>query len=187
MRTVRHNRVSGSMAGLLMAGLLMAGSPSRAADTTTANVVVPIIVKNFQATCDLSFTDNGLGANGYYLGTLVKGETREHQPFKAIITCQGADVGGNEPVKTALVASSRVGAVTDGRIRMLVDGQLNDKGPELWLETNGKTVPLDGVTPFCEGTSLARNECSLTPHTRVGLDAVAGEVSAIIVFDISYV
>lgn len=181
------------MAGLALVGMMFTPLPTEAAtvtqpdDKSSATIVIPLTIINLQATCDLTFSGAGLGSSGgiYTLGSLTMGEEKTHPSFKAAIACQGADVGSSA-VRTALVASARGAVATNGGIRMQVDGQQNPKGPELWLETGKQTVPLDGSTAFCKGTSLALNECTLTPHTRVAQDAPAGQVSATVVFDIVY-
>lgn len=182
--------VAGLIGGLLSGWLL---SPSvRAATVEQASknyaaITIPVTLINIQATCDLTFTglDGGAGNYSYTLGSLSPGQQR-HPSFKAVINCR--DVQGNERVSTALSASVRQGSVTNNRIRMLVDGQENIAGPELWLEVggHGQPVPLNG-TPFCQGNGLDRNECTLTPFTLVPNRAPGGQVSATVVFDVRYV
>ncbi|ECU3284689.1 hypothetical protein DYO40_21815 [Salmonella enterica subsp. enterica serovar Javiana] len=178
------------LAGGLLSGWLMP-SPARAATVnqpseSSAIVTIPVTLINIQPTCDLTFTglDGGTGNYSYPLGSLSPGQQRQHTPFKAVINCR--DVQGNEGVSTALTASVRQGSVTDNHIRMLVDGQDNAAGPALWLETGGTRVPLDGMA-FCQGNGLNRNECTLTPFTRVPDSAPGGQVSATVVFDVTYV
>ncbi|EFH6854215.1 hypothetical protein IB394_005210 [Escherichia coli] len=178
------------MAGL--AGFLL--PPSALAATIAqvrgnyAIITIPVTLINIQATCDLTFTglQGGQGNYSYPLGSLNPEKQRQHPPFKAAISCR--NVQGNEGVHTALTASVRQGTLTaDSRIRMLVDGQVSDAGPELWLEgADGKPVPLNG-TVFCQGNRLDRNECTLTPFTRVPSNAPNGQVSATVVFDVTYV
>ncbi|EJN3746741.1 hypothetical protein NPX25_004893 [Escherichia coli] len=153
---------------------------------SSATITIPVTLINIQPTCDLTFTglDGGTGNYTYFLGSLSPGQQRQHTPFKAVIDCR--DVQGNEGVSTALTASVRQGSVADNRIRMLVDGQENAAGPELWLETGGQRVPLNS-TAFCQGNGLDHNECSLTPVTRVPDNAPGGQVSATVVFDVTYV
>lgn len=191
MGKLQHYRALPGITGLLMLGMLLNSEVLAATtDKPSVKLTIPVTLTNIQATCDLTFSRKGLGSNGgtYTLEELVRGASRPHPAFIATITCQGAGVGsGSEPVKTALVASPRGVTTRDDVIRMLVDGQQNEKGPELWLETGGKRVPMDGSTPFCTGTSMALNECELTPHTRVPDDVTPGNVSATVAFDITYV
>lgn len=182
--------VAGLIGGLLFGWLL---SPSVRAATvnqtssSSASITIPVTLINIQATCDLTFTglDGGAGNYSYTLGSLSPGQPRQHPPFKAVINCR--DVQGNEGVSTALSASVRQGSVANNRIRMLVDGQENIAGPELWLEVggHGQPVPLDG-TPFCQGNGLDHNECTLTPFTLVPDSAPGGQVSANVVFRMTY-
>ncbi|EFN6235705.1 hypothetical protein FVI09_25140 [Escherichia coli] len=178
---------------LLVAGAMV--SPLRAAqvtqsdDKSSATIVIPVTLINIQATCDVTFSGAGLGSTGgtYQLGTLKKGEkNKPHQQFKAIVECQ--NVTGTETVSTALTAAVRAGTLTTSdSIRMLRDGQESSDAPELWLEAEGQRVKLDGSTPFCQGSGLSRNECTLTPHTSVPDNTTGGEVSATVVFDVTYV
>ncbi len=151
---------------------------------SSASITIPVTLISIQTTCDLTFTGlEGGGSYSYSLGSLSSGKQRQHTPFKAVINCR--DAQGNEGVSTALTASVRQGSVTDNRIRMLVDGQKNAAGPELWLEAGGKRIPLDG-SAFCQG-NLNHNECTLTPFTQVPDSASGGQVSASVVFDVTYV
>lgn len=184
--------VAGMAAVAGLTGALLSPAPAARAATvnqtsdSSATITIPVTLINIQPTCDLTFTglQGSKGNYSYTLGSLSPGQQRQHTPFKAVISCQ--DVQGNESVSTALTASVRQGSVTDNRIRMLVDGQENAAGPELWLETGGQRVPLDG-TAFCQGNGLDRNECTLTPVTQVPDSAAGGQVSATVVFDVTYV
>ncbi len=155
---------------------------------SSAAITIPVTLINIQATCDLNFIglEGGPGNYSYTLHSLSPGEQQRHTSFKAVINCR--DVQGNEGVSTALSATVRQGNVIDNRIRMLVDGQENAAGPELWLEEGvyGQLVPLNG-TAFCLGNKLDRNECTLTPFTRVPGGAPGGKVSASVVFEVTYV
>lgn len=177
-----------AVAGLTVALLSPAARAATVNQTSESNatITIPVTLINIQPTCDLTFTglSGGAGNYSYPLGSLNPGQQRQHTPFKAVISCQ--DVQGNEGVSTALTATVRQGSVTDNRIRMLVDGQENTAGPELWLETGGQRVPLDG-TAFCKGNGLDRNECTLTPFTQVPDRAPGGQVLATVVFDVTYV
>ncbi|EGJ8836522.1 hypothetical protein ACV38A_003984 [Escherichia coli] len=182
-----YSRLRAAVAGaLLFPGLALAATVDKSQDGSSATITIPVTLINIQATCDLTFTglEGGLGNYSYSLGSLSPGQQRQHTPFKAVIDCR--DVQGNEGVSTALTASVRQGSVTGNRIRMLVDGQENAAGPELWLEAGGQPVPLNG-TAFCQGNALDRNECSLTPFTQVPNGAPGGQVSATVVFDVTYV
>ncbi len=166
---------------------LMAATVTQPDDKSSATIVIPVTLINIQATCDVTFSGTGLGSTGgtYTLGTLSKGEDKAHAPFRAIVECR--DMDGTETVSTALTASVRTGTLTgNNTIRMLVDGQDNTDAPELWLETDGQRIPLDGAA-FCKGNGLNRNECTLTPHTRVPGNSPGGELSATVVFDVTYV
>lgn len=176
---------------LLLGGLMSATQPQAASVNKTSNakavISIPVALINIQATCDLTFTglNGSAGKYSYTLDALNLGQLRQHTPFKAEINCR--NVMGNEGISTALTASVRKGTVTDNRIRMLVDGKENVNGPELWLEAGGQRVPLNGSTAFCKGSGLNRNECTLTPVTQVPGNAPSGQVSATVVFDVTYV
>jgi hypothetical protein len=176
---------------LLVAGGIIqssvAATVTQPADKNSATIVIPVTLINIQATCDVTFSGAGLGSTGgtYTLGTLSKDEEKAHTPFRAAVACQNMD--GTETVSSALTASVRTGTLTgNNSIRMLVDGQDDTDAPELWLETDGQRIPLDGVA-FCKGNGLNRNECTLTPHTRVPGNSPGGELSAAVVFDVTYV
>ena len=191
MNIHQYNRLRTKVAGLLLlCGLLpatysLAATVNKTSDDS-ARIIIPVSLINIQATCNLTFIglDGGGGNYSYSLGPLNQGEHREHKSFKAVIDCQG--VTGSETVSTALTATVRKGVVADNRIRMLVDGQNNTNAPELWLENSGQRVPLDGSTAFCKGNRLNRNECTLTPITQVPGTSPNGEVSATVVFDVTY-
>lgn len=167
---------------------LMAATVTQPDDKSSATIVIPVTLINIQATCDVTFSGAGLGSTGgtYTLGTLSKGEDKAHAPFRAVVECR--DMDGSETVSTALTASVRTGTLTgNNSIRMLVGGQDDASAPELWLEeAGGQRVPLDG-TAFCKGSGLNSNECTLTPHTRVPGNSPGGELSATVVFDVTYV
>ncbi|HEI6731329.1 hypothetical protein [Yersinia enterocolitica] len=192
MKRYPHNRLRAVMAGmLLLSGGLMSAIPVMAATVnkvseSSAIIDIPLTLVKTQATCDLTFSglNGGAGNYSYSLGELNRGERRNHTSFKAIIDCE--NVGGTETVSTALTASARGAEVVDNRIRMQVDGENKVNAPELWLETGGQTVPLDG-SAFCQGNKLNRNECTLTPFTLVPGNSPNGQVSATVVFDITYV
>lgn len=177
---------------LLVAGGIIqssvAATVTQPADKSSAAIVIPVTLINIQATCDVTFSGAGLGSTGgtYTLGPLSKDdEDKVHAPFRTVVGCR--DMDGTETVSTALTASVRTGTLTgNNSIRMLVDGQDNADAPELWLETGGLRIPLDGST-FCKGNGLNRNECTLTPHTRVPGNSPGGELSATVVFDVTYV
>ncbi|EGE2290364.1 hypothetical protein [Escherichia coli] len=176
---------------LLVAGGIIqssvAATVTRSDDKSSATIVIPVTLINIQATCDVTFSGAGLGSTGgtYTLGTLSKGEDKEHAPFRAVVECRDTD--GTETVSTALTASVRTGTlVGNNSVRMLVDGKDDADAPELWLETGGQRITLDG-SAFCKGNGLNRNECTLTPHTRVPGNSPGGELSATVVFDVTYV
>lgn len=176
---------------LLVAGGIIqssvAATVTQSDDKSSATIVIPVTLINIQATCDVTFSGAGLGSTGgtYTLGTLSKGEDKEHAPFRAVVECRDTD--GTETVSTALTASVRTGTlVGNNSVRMLVDGKDDTDAPELWLETGGQRITLDGST-FCKGNGLNRNECTLTPHTRVPGNSPGGELSASVVFDVTYV
>ncbi|HAM4877259.1 hypothetical protein KJD96_19565 [Escherichia marmotae] len=176
---------------LLVAGGIIqssvAATVTQPDDKSSATIVIPVTLINIQATCDVTFSGAGLGSTGgtYTLGRLSKGEGKGHEPFRAAVECR--DMDGTETVSTALTASVRTGALTgNNSIRMLVDGQDDTDAPELWLEKDGHRIPLDG-SAFCKGNGLNRNECTLTPHTRVPDNSPGGELSATVVFDVTYV
>ncbi|EHY3137797.1 hypothetical protein K4C27_004476 [Escherichia coli] len=193
MSGLQQKRIRQGMAALTLlvtGGLvqpLMAATVTQPDDKSSATIVIPVTLINIQATCDVTFSGTGLGSTGgtYTLGTLSKGEDKAHAPFRAIVECR--DMDGTETVSTALTASVRTGTLTgNNTIRMLVDGQDDTDAPELWLETDGQRIPLDGAA-FCKGNGLNRNECTLTPHTRVPGNSPGGELSATVVFDVTYV
>ena len=176
---------------LLVAGGIIqssvAATVTQSDDKSSATIVIPVTLINIQATCDVTFSGAGLGSTGstYTLGTLSKGEDKEHAPFRAVVECRDTD--GTETVSTALTASVRTGTlVGNNSVRMLVDGKDDTDAPELWLETGGQRITLDG-SAFCKGNGLNRNECTLTPHTRVPGNSPGGELSATVVFDVTYV
>ncbi|EOU2287571.1 hypothetical protein ACNTNE_004521 [Escherichia coli] len=182
--------------GVATLALLVAGGiiQSSVAATVTqpdgessATIDIPVTLINIQYTCDVTFSGAGLGSIGgtYTLGTLSKGEDKAHAPFRAVVECRDTD--GTETVSTALTASVRTGTlVGNNSVRMLVDGKDDTDAPELWLETGGQRITLDG-SAFCKGNGLNRNECTLTPHTRVPGNSPGGELSATVVFDVTYV
>ncbi|HAV9718375.1 TPA: hypothetical protein JLH16_003405 [Escherichia coli] len=176
---------------LLVAGGIIqssvAATVTQSDDKSSATIVIPVTLINTQATCDVTFSGAGLGSTGgtYTLGTLSKGEDKAHAPFRAVVECRDTD--GTETVSTALTASVRTGTlVGNNSVRMLVDGKDDTDAPELWLETGGQRITLDG-SAFCKGNGLNRNECTLTPHTRVPGNSPGGELSATVVFDVIYV
>ncbi|TQN75814.1 UNVERIFIED_ORG: hypothetical protein FHU00_4856 [Citrobacter freundii] len=182
--------MSVATAGVLAGGILLPLTAGAATVTQPlpeqARITIPVTLIYMKATCDVTFSGAGLGSNGVYqLGTLTPGGQVKHPPFRAIVECK--DVDGTETVSTALTASVKGNSVTNNRIRMLLDGQQNDKAPELWLETGGQPVPVDGITTFCQGQGLSRNECELTPFTAVPGDSPGGLVSSTVVFNVAYV
>lgn len=198
MPDLQQKRIMRGVAALalLVSGVLpqslMAATVTQPDDKSSATIVIPVTLINIQATCDVTFSGSSvsLGSHGgtYPLGALSRGEEKKHTPFTAVIECQ--DMDGTETVSTALTASARTGTLSGSNdsIRMLVDDEDNGNAPVLWLETGaGQRVPLDGSTPFCVGNGLNRNECALTPHTQVPDNSPGGEVSATVVFDVTYV
>ncbi|TQO04834.1 UNVERIFIED_ORG: hypothetical protein FHU01_4468 [Citrobacter freundii] len=187
MRRVMCGAAAGVLAGGLLLPLTAGAATVSQLSPEQATITIPVTLINMQATCDVTFSGAGLGSNGgvYPLGTLTPGGQVKHVPFRAIVACK--DVDGTETVSTALTASVKGGSVTNSRIRMLLDGQQNDKAPELWLETGGQPVPVDGITTFCQGQGLNRNECQLTPFTAVPGDSPGGQVTATVVFNVAYV
>ena len=167
-------------------GMLLVVKGAYGTGENSASILVPVTLINMLHTCSLSFSGAGLNSNGgvYQLGSLKIGEEKEHSSFNIIVDCKDTD--GTESVNTALTASVRNPTVDNYHIQMTVNGQYNDNAPVLWLESNGKSIPVNGA-PFCQGVKLNRNVCTLTPYTRVPLNSPGGEISAAIVFDITYI
>ncbi|MGP3592747.1 hypothetical protein [Vagococcus sp. WN89Y] len=192
MAKFRYCRMKRGMVALTLLAIVFIAMSADAASVhqssrSNATITVPVTLVNIQPTCDVTFSGAGLGSNGgtYKLGSLLPGDSRAHMPFKATIGCK--DVEGAGEMSTALTASARGNVVTDNRIRMQLNGKTNENAPELWLETGGQRVPMDGNSAFCKGQGLNTNVCTLTPVTRVPDSSPGGKVSATVVFNVTYV
>ncbi len=175
------NIIRKSVTGL--AGIILVMGSAYGADKNHASILVPLTLINTQPTCALSFSGAGLNSKGgvYQLGVLKAGEEKKHPPFNINVECK--DTYGT--INTALTASASNPVLDKYHVKMAVDGKYNDSVPVLWLELEGKPVPVN-KEQFCQRTNLNRYTCTLTPYTRVPSDSPRGEVSAVVVFDVTY-
>ncbi|HAI6831416.1 TPA: hypothetical protein LAP77_003063 [Escherichia coli] len=181
MNTIGFNLIKKCIIGF--AGIILIMKGGYGADENSASILVPLTLINTQPTCALSFSGAGLNSKGgvYQLGVLKAGEEKKHPPFNINVECK--DTYGT--INTALTASASNPVLDKYHVKMAVDGKYNDSVPVLWLELEGKPVPVN-KEQFCQRTNLNRYTCTLTPYTRVPSDSPRGEVSAVVVFDITY-
>lgn len=111
------------------------------------------------------------------LGSITYGDKR-YQPFTMEVTCTATS-------KTEIYAQA-LGTLAGGSADTV---EMGDSLTLLWLEEGGKKIVLNGDTDlttsgFCKGDTS--RTCTLTPNTRVDVNARTGARSAVIRFNIRY-
>jgi len=188
MKTYKHNRLRGFVAGGMVAGGLLcaahtfaAATVNKSADGSSAVITIPVKIINPRPTCDISVRSH------YPLTSLGEGR-KNHRPFSVRISCSGN-------VKSALKARLSdwsSGLLGDGyRVAVSIDEQPSSfaSGPFFWLRDNSNN-PInlsDGnAGTFCMATEQDRT-CDITPVTEVHAGSLRGELGMVgVVFNVIY-
>lgn len=188
MKTHKHNRLRGFVAGGIMAGGFLCAANTFAAATVnkspegrSAAITIPVVINNPQPTCDIRVRPS------YALGTLRMGDTR-HDPFPVTVSCSGN-------VKSALKArlTGRGGVLLPDNYRVAVstNGQTTSSvsGPFFWLlDSRDKPIKFTGRNKdaFCTGRKQKKT-CYITPVTSVNQDSLRGDKGVVdVVFNVIY-
>ncbi|ENE9171402.1 hypothetical protein MZB74_21515 [Escherichia coli] len=188
MKTYKHNRLRGFVAGGMVAGGLLcaahtfaAATVNKSADGSSAVITIPVKIINPRPTCDISVKQI------YQLRTLSEGR-KNHRTFPVSISCSGK-------VKSALKAKLAGGnseLLRDNyRVAVSIDEQRPSvsSGPFFWLKDN-RNNPInlsDGnAGAFCMETEQNRT-CNITPVTEVHTNSLRGGVGIVsVIFNVIY-
>ncbi|CAD5742832.1 hypothetical protein [Escherichia coli] len=190
MKTYKHNRLRGFVAGGMVAGGLLcaahtfaAATVNKSADGSSAVITIPVKIINPRPTCDISVRQ-------YYPLTSLSEGRKNHRPFPVGISCSGK-------VKSALKAKLAGGNFELLRDNYRVAVSIGEQspsvlsGPFFWLQDNSnRNNPIkltdSDADAFCVATEQSRS-CSITPVTEMHADSQRGGVGIVsVIFNVIY-